>query len=335
MQLSKRIAGLLCVAAMAAFAGVSFSQTAASPSAPTNAAPATAASPSAAATPAPAVSEQDFSKVEIKTTDLGHKTYMLEGQGGNITIAVAGNGVIMVDGQFAPLHDKIKAAVAAVTKQPVRFLVNTHYHGDHTGGNAGFHADGVGVVAHEYARKRLADGTTNGLTGRKTPPAPEEGLPGKTYGKAMTLQLRGRKALLQHIVRAHTDGDTFVYFPDANVMSTGDIFVLQRHPNIDYANGGSIDGVIAGIDIFLKRANEATRIVPGHGRLATRADLVEYRAMLATARERMAKLIGEGRTEDEVLAARPFADFDAKVGANDQASQNFMRVVYRSLKRKK
>lgn len=330
-SMSMRISSLLCVAAMAVSAGVAFAQTAASSPATSSesgmAAPAPAAAPTAPA--------QDFSRVEIKTTDLGHKTYMLEGQGGNITIAVAANGVIMVDGQFAPLHDKIKAAVAAVTKQPVRFLVNTHYHGDHTGGNAGFHADGVGVVAHEYARKRLADGTTNGLTGRKTPPAPEEGLPGKTYGRAMTLQLRGRKALLQHIVRAHTDGDTFVYFPDANVLSTGDIFVLQRHPNIDFANGGSIDGMIAGVDTFLKRANDATRIVPGHGRLATRADLVEYRAMLATARERMAKLIAEGRSEDEVIAARPFADFDARVGASDQASQNFMRVVYRSLKQKK
>jgi cyclase len=323
MTLSMRIFGLLFAVALFSSPSVAFSQAAAAPSAPPTAAP------------APAAPEQDYSKVEIKTTDLGHKTYMLEGQGGNITIAVAANGVIMVDGQFAPLHDKVKAAIAAVTKQPVRFLVNTHYHGDHTGGNAGFHADGVGVVAHEYVRKRLADGTTNGLTGRKTPPAPEEGLPGKTYGKAMTLQLRGRKALLQHIVRAHTDGDTFVYFPDANVISTGDIFVQQRHPNIDFANGGSIDGMIAGVNTFIKRANDATRVVPGHGRLATRADLVEYRDMLVTARERMAKLIGEGRTEDEVLAAKPFADFDAKVGANDQASQNFMRVVYRSLKQKK
>ena len=318
MTLSKRISGLLFVVALFSSAGVVLAQTASAPAAPPTA--------------APAAPEQDFSKVEIKTTDLGHKTYMLEGQGGNITIAVAANGVILVDGQFAPLHDKIKAAIASITKQPVRFLVNTHYHGDHTGGNAGFHADGVGVVAHEYVRKRLADGTTNGLTGRKTPPVPEEGLPGKTYGKAMTLQLRGRKALLQHIVRAHTDGDTFVYFPDANVIATGDIFVQQRHPNIDFANGGSIDGMIAGVNTFIKRANDATHVVPGHGRLATRSDLVEYRDMLVAARERMAKLIGEGRSEDEVMAAKPYTDFDAKVGANEQASQNFMRVVYRSLK---
>ena len=257
---------------------------------------------------------------------------MLEGSGGNITIAVAANGVIMVDGQFAPLHDKIKAAIAAITRQPVRYLVNTHYHGDHTGGNEAFAGEGVGVVAHEYVRKRLADGTTNGLNGRKTPPVPDIGLPGKTYGKAMTLQLRGRKAQLQHVVRAHTDGDTFVYFADANVLATGDIFVVGRHPTIDFANGGSIGGMITGLNTFIKRANEGTRVVPGHGRLATRADLVEYRDMLVAARERMAKLIAEGRSEDEILAAKPYADFDAKVGASDQASQNFMRVVYRSLK---
>lgn len=296
----------------------------------------TPSEPLAPAIPAaPAAPARDFSKVQIKTTNLGHNTYMLEGDGGNITIAVAGNGVIMVDGQFAPLHDKIKAAVAAITKQPIRYLVNTHYHGDHTGGNAGFAADGAGVIAHENVRKRLAAGTTNGLSGNKTPPAPEKSLPGKTYGKATTLKLKGRTAQLHHIPRAHTDGDTYVFFADANVLATGDIVsVGARYPNIDFANGGNINGMIAGVDTYLKVSNEQTKIVPGHGPLLSRPDLVEYRAMLATARERMAKLVAEGKSEDDAIAAKPFADIDAKVGVSEQGSRNFIRVVYNSLKKK-
>lgn len=287
--------------------------------------------PATSAAPAPV----DFSKVEIKATELGHNTWMLLGQGGNITLAVAGNGVIMVDGQFAPLHDKIAAAIAAITKQPVRFLVNTHYHGDHTGGNAGFAADGVGIVSHENVRKRLAAGTTNGLTGAKTAPAVEAALPGKTYGKAMTLKLKGRAAQLRHAPHAHTDGDTFVWFADANVLSTGDIVsVGGRYPNIDFANGGHINGMVAAVDSYIKLSNEQTKVVPGHGPLLNKADLVEYRAMLATARERMAKLVAEGKSEEEVIAARPFADFDSKIGVNEQGSRNFIRVVYNSLKRK-
>lgn len=291
------------------------------------------AAPTASVPPKPPAT--DFSRVEIKATDLGNRTYMLEGQGGNITIAVASNGVIMVDSQFAPLHEKIKTAVAQITKQPIRFLINTHYHGDHTGGNAAFAADGVGIIAHENANKRLAAGAVNGLTGKKTAPASEKALPSKTYGKATTLNLRGRKAQLRHYPRAHTDGDTFVWFADANVIATGDIVsVGSRYPNIDFANGGHINGMIGAVDAFIKLANEDTKIVPGHGPLLRKSDLLEYRAMLATARDRMARLVAEGKSENEVIEARPFADLDAKVGVNEQGSRNFIRVVYNSLRRK-
>src|SRR4051795_264136 len=163
-------------------------------------------------TPAPAAASPppDFSKVEIKTTDLGDNVYMLEGEGGNITVAVAQNGIIMVDGQYAPLHDKIKAAVAAISTLPIKYLINTHYHGDHTGGNEAFAKEGVTIVAHDNVKVRLASGTTNGLTGVKTPPAPQGALPGDTYTNFSKISVGGRVADLRHISNAHTDGDTYV-----------------------------------------------------------------------------------------------------------------------------
>jgi cyclase len=288
--------------------------------------PAFAQTPPAAALPPP-----DFSKVEIKTSDLGDNCYMLEGQGGNITVAVAKDGIIMVDGQFAPLHDKIKAAVAVISNLPIKYLVNTHYHGDHTGGNEAFARDGATIVAQINVRNRLAAGTTNGLTGAKTPPAPQAALPSDIYTNFSKIRLRGRVANLKHIENAHTDGDTYVWFKTANVLSTGDTFTNGRYPNIDFANGGNIRGMIAATEIYLKLANAKTRIVPGHGPLADRAALVEYRNMLITARDRMAKLVKEGKSEADVVAAKPFADLDAKWAPTELASTNFIRVVYHSL----
>jgi cyclase len=283
--------------------------------------------PPAAPSPAPI----DFSKVEIKTSDLGDNVYMLEGQGGNITVAVAKDGIIMVDGEYAPLHDKIKAAISVVSNQPIKYLINTHFHGDHSGGNAPFAKDGVTVVSEINVKNRMAAGTSNGLTGVKTPPAAPEALPSKTYTGSYHIRLPGRVADLRHIEHAHTDGDTYVWFKTANVLSTGDTFTNGRYPNIDFANGGNIKGMIAATDAYLKLTNARTRIVPGHGPLADKAALMEYRTMLVTARDRMAKLVKAGKSEDDVVAAKPFADLDAKWAPTELASKNFIRVVYHSL----
>jgi len=256
---------------------------------------------------------------------------MLEGQGGNITVAVANDGIIMVDGQFAPLHDKIKAAIAVISNLPIKYLINTHFHGDHTGGNESFAKDGATVVSQVNVKSRLAAGTTNGLTGATTPPAPQGALPSDTYTNFSKIRLRGRVANLRHIANAHTDGDTYVWFKTANVLSTGDTFTNGRYPNIDFANGGNIKGMIAATDIYLKLVNAKTRIVPGHGPIADKAALVEYRTMLITARDRMTKLVKEGKSEDDVVAAKPFADLDAKWAPNELAGKNFIRVVYHSL----
>ena len=284
-----------------------------------------------AQTPAAAPPAPDFSKVEIKTTDLGDDVYMLEGQGGNITVAVAKDGIIMVDGEFAPLHDKIKAAIVLLSSEPIKYLVNTHFHGDHTGGNEPFAKDGATIVAQDNVKSRLAAGTTNGLTGVKTPPAPKDALPSDTYTNFSKIRLNGRVADLKHIANAHTDGDTYVWFKTANVLSTGDTFTNGRYPNIDFANGGNIKGMIAATDIYLKLVNAKTRIVPGHGPVADKAALTDYRTMLVTARDRMAKLVKDGKSEDDVVAAKPFADLDAKWAPTELASKNFVRVVWHSL----
>lgn len=275
----------------------------------------------------------DYAKTVIRTTDLGHRTYMLEGEGGNMVIATGDDGLIMVDDEYAPLHDKIKAAIAAISGEPVRYLVLTHFHRDHTGGNAAFAQDGAIIVAHESVRGHLAAGTHNGVTGNAVAPAPVIALPKETYSNSMTVQVRGRSAQLIHIASAHTDGDTTVYFPDANVLATGDIITFGRYPNIDYLYGGSIDGMINGVDAVLRLTTDDTKIVPGHGPLGTRAMIVAYREMLTMVRARVQSLIAAGRTEDETVAAKPNADYDAKLHVSGQASGNFIRVVYRSLKK--
>jgi len=273
--------------------------------------------------------------IQIKTTDLGNKTYMLEGQGGNITVAVGSDGIIMVDGQFAPLSEKITAAIKAISPLPVKYMINTHFHGDHTGGNENFQKAGVTVVAHDNIRLRLAGGTTNGLTGNKTPPQPAGALPKETYfGGMKEIEVGGRKARLTHVANAHTDGDTWVYFADANVLATGDVMNNnKRYQNIDFANGGDIRGMIRATDAWIRASNDQTKVVVGHGPLANRNDVIEYREMLLTSRDRIERLVREGKTEEQVVALRPLKDLDAKWAANDQAAINHTRNVYNSFKR--
>jgi glyoxylase-like metal-dependent hydrolase (beta-lactamase superfamily II) len=276
----------------------------------------------------------NYDAVQIKATDLGHRTWMLGGQGGNMTAIVGDDGVILVDTQFAPLHDKIKAAVGKLSDQPIRYVLNTHLHGDHTGGNQGFWLEGTPIVAHANLRKSMAEGTTNALSGAKTPPAPAAALPTRTYATASTtVTVKGRRAQMIHMPNAHTRGDSAVWIADANVLATGDIVSTgARYPNVDVGDGGDIDGLIAAVDAFIRRSNAETKVVPGHGALMTRADLVIYRALLADARAAVAKTKAAGMTEDQAVAAKPLAgDIQTRAGATDAASVNFVRLIYKSI----
>jgi len=277
----------------------------------------------------------DWDKIQIKTTDLGNNTYMLMGQGGNITIAVGSDGIIMVDTEFAPLYEKITAAIKAISPLPIKYVINTHFHGDHTGGNENFQKDGAIVLAQDNIRVRLAAGTTNGTTGVKVPPAAPGALPKETYiGGTMTLDVGGRKATLMHINNAHTDGDTLVYFADANVLCTGDIMNNNhRYQQVDFANGGDIRGMVRGSDQFFKLSNDDTKVVVGHGPLAKKADVATYNAMVKTARERVEKLFKEGKSEAEVMAENPLKDLNETWAADDKAAANFLKQVYNSFKR--
>lgn len=281
----------------------------------------------------PAAPAQNFDNVQITATDLGNRTWMLTGQGGNITVIAGDDGVIMVDSQFAPLHGRIKAAVARLSPQPIRYVVNTHLHGDHTGGNSAFWLDGATIVGTANLKKSMAAGTTNALTGAKTAPAPQSALPSRTYTGQTTLGVKGRTVRLVAMPNAHTSGDTAVWVPDADVLATGDIVSIgNRYPNIDVGDGGDIDGMVRAVDAYLARATDRTKIVPGHGPLMTKADLVAYRKLLADAREAVRKAKASGMTEDQVVAARPLAaDVQVRAGANDQASANFTRLIYRSV----
>lgn len=275
--------------------------------------------------------QRDFSKVEIKTTKITDTFYALEGEGGRIGILAGPDGILMVDSQFAPLSEKIAAAVRQISDGPIRFLVNTHVHGDHTGGNANFAKLGATIMARENLRARLMKPSAP-AGGPPGVPAPALALPVVTYDVQTVIHMNGEEVRLIPVPVAHTDGDTMVYFPKANVIMTGDFFRSVGYPNIDRGNGGTMNGMLAGLDAVMKLGPADAKIAPGHGPIVDKAAVAAHRGMMIAVRDKVAALIKQNKTQDEVVSAKPTAEFDAKIGGPAANAERFVAQLYQELK---
>ena len=278
----------------------------------------------------PLAAQTDWDAVEIRTVPLGGGVFMLMGSGGNIGLSVGEDGAFIVDDQFAPLSGKIRAAIAEVTDQPVEWVMNTHWHGDHTGGNENFGGGGALIVAHDNVYRRLNPAEFADLLGRSQQ-APAAALPVVTFDETITFHWNGEEIHAFHVEHAHTDGDAVVHYRGSDVIHMGDTFFNGRYPFIDVDSGGNVDGLIATADMVLRIAGTETRIIPGHGELSTRDDLQAYRDMLSTVRGRVAQLIRDGRSQEDAVAANPTAEFDAAWETTRGSTEGFVALVYRSL----
>jgi glyoxylase-like metal-dependent hydrolase (beta-lactamase superfamily II) len=278
--------------------------------------------------------QQDFSKVQIQTVPVAPGVNMLVGSGGNIGVSSGEDGVLIVDDQYAPLTEKIKAAVAAIDNDPIRFVVNTHWHGDHTGGNENLGGTGSVIVAHENVRRRMSSEHFNEFFKRTTPPSPKKALPVVTFADEATFHWNGDDLHVFHVNPAHTDGDSIIHWTKANVFHMGDLFFSGGFPFIDLSSGGHIDGVIAAADKVAGMATDASKIIPGHGALATKKELVAYRDMLKTIRGRIQTQVTSGKSLDEVKASRPTKDWDETLGKGFINGDQLTEFIYTSLKAK-
>lgn len=281
----------------------------------------------------PLAAQANMDSVRIQTIPAGPGVYMLLGSGGNIALAVGDDYAFLVDDQFAPLTARILAAVAAVTTKPVKFLVNTHWHGDHSGGNENIANAGVIIVAHDNVRTRMSAEHFNATLNSRTPASPKGALPVVTFGETVAFYNGGETIHVVHVPPSHTDGDAIVHFTRANTLHMGDLFFNGRYPFVDLSSGGSFEGVINAVNVSLAYVNETTKVIPGHGAMATRADLVLYRDVMVKIRDRVAALIKQGKTKEQVLAAKPLAEWDATWGTGFMDPVRFLGIVYDSMKK--
>lgn len=276
----------------------------------------------------------DPAKIEYRSESLGDGLQVLFGGGGNIAVLTGPDGAFVVDSDIVEMSAKLRAALAVVTDQPARFLVNTHFHFDHAGGNATIGKSGTVIVAHDNVRKHLMTRqvVSPGVE-IVTEPMVREGLPVVTFADGVRFHVNGEEIAVYHVANAHTDSDAFVYFEKANVLHTGDLMMSIGYPFVDGANGGSLAGLIAAHERALKLCDDKTRIIPGHGSLVGRAELQAYHDMLVAIRQRVSDLVRKGRSLEQVQAAKPSRDFDERWGKGFFGPDVFVQRVYIELSR--
>ena len=271
--------------------------------------------------------------VQVRTEAVAPGVWVLYGSGGNIGVSAGADGVFLVDDQYAVMTAKVTEALAKISPQPPRFVLNTHWHGDHTGGNENLAEKGSLIVAHDNVRTRMSVEQFNEFFERATPASPPKALPVVTFNDSVSFFLNGDEIRGVHAARAHTDGDVFIHFRKANVIHTGDLVFAGRYPFIDLDSGGSVDGVVAAVDRMLALADEKTRVIPGHGDVTDKAGLAAYREMLMTTSRRVRDLARSGKSIEEVLAAKPNADYDEKQGWAFITPERYARILYRDATR--
>jgi len=257
--------------------------------------------------------------------------WLLSGPGGNIALVVGPEAVFLVDDQIQPMTAALKAEIAKVTDKPVRFVVNTHWHGDHTGGNPVFGEAGAVIVAHDNVRKRLSTDQFISALNKKVPASPPRALPVITFADSLTLHLNGDDVEVFHVAPAHTDGDSVVRFVKDDVIHMGDVFITAGYPFIDRSSGGHVDGYLAAAERVLRLAGDQTRIIPGHGPISDKAGLAKFRDMLRTIRDRIARAVAEKKTLAQVLASHPTAEFDAAHAGDFVKPDALVSVIYEDL----
>jgi len=268
------------------------------------------------------------SEVEIMAVPVAEQIYMITGEGGNIGLFIGEDGTFLIDDQFAPLTDRIVAAIKSVGGEFPKFLINTHYHGDHTGGNEYLGQGGTLIFSHDNVRERLSTGSFIAAFDMKREAISREGLPVVTFSEDISFHLNGDSLRAIHVPHAHTDGDSFIYFKKANVLHAGDIFFNGFYPFIDVTHGGSLKGTIKAVDKILSLADDNTKIIAGHGPLGDKAQLAGYRQMLSKAYERLRKLKAEGKTIQEAVAAKPLADLEKTWGDGIFNSDRWIEIIY-------
>ena len=272
-------------------------------------------------------------EMEIRTVRLTDSLYVLEGAGGNVAVFVWEDGVLLIDDKLAPASPQTKAAVAAITPKPIRFVVNSHWHRDHSGGNEALAIDGAVIVAHENVRRRMSVENFVAVFGVKAPASPPKALPIVTFTSDVTLHLGGEEISVTHIAPAHTDGDSFVRFRRANVLHLGDCYLNGSFPVVDASTGGSFQGTIAAIDTALGMVDARTRIIPGHGAVASENDLRDWRGMLVTINERVRKSVVAGKSLEQIKAERPAKEWEERFTSSFVSSDHPIELAYEAARK--